>query len=130
MGIRLDVGSIYSGAYVSPYFDSMLAKVTSHSLTFEDAARKVSRALSEFRVRGVKTNIGYLRNVLSHPEFLSGTATTDFIAKNASELLATQPRKNRATRVRGQRATWSRRQSPLNPTPSPISIKTAAQLPW
>lgn len=98
MGIRLDGGSGYSGAQVSPHYDSLLVKVTCHSLDFEGAARKLGRALAEFRVRGVSTNIPFLRKVLSHPTFLSGDARTDFI-DTTPELFDFPPRRNRAQRV-------------------------------
>ncbi|MCK9444529.1 MAG: pyruvate carboxylase [Tissierellaceae bacterium] len=81
-GIRLDGGSGFTGANISPYYDSLLVKVTSHSRTFEDAARKVKRALRELKIRGVKTNVPFLINVLNHPEFLSGKCNTGFITYN------------------------------------------------
>ena len=78
-GIRLDGGSGYRGAQISPHYDSMLIKVTGRALTFEAAAAKLHRTLAEFRVRGVKTNIPFLHNVLSHPRFLAGDIDTSFI---------------------------------------------------
>ncbi|MEY8415881.1 pyruvate carboxylase [Tissierella praeacuta] len=81
-GIRLDGGSGFTGANISPYYDSLLVKVTSWSRTFEDAARKVKRALKEVKVRGVKTNIPFLINVLNHEEFLAGKCDTGFITYN------------------------------------------------
>jgi len=98
MGIRLDGGSGYPGARVSPHYDSLLVKVTGHALDFESAARKVRRALAEFRIRGVKTNIPFVRNVLTHPTFLAGDARTDFI-DTTPELFQFSPRRNRAQRV-------------------------------
>ena len=98
MGIRLDGGSGYSGAQVSPHYDPLLVKVTCHALDFEGAARKLRRALSEFRVRGVSTNIPFLRNVLEHPTFLSGDARTDFI-DTTPELFQFRARRNRAQRA-------------------------------
>lgn len=98
MGIRLDGGSGYSGAQVSPHYDSLLVKVTCHALDFEGAARKLGRALSEFRVRGVSTNIPFLLKVLTHPTFLSGDARTDFIDRTP-ELFEFPPRRNRAQRA-------------------------------
>jgi len=74
-GIRLDVGAAYTGARVSPFFDSMLVKVTSWGRTPKGAVSRGHRALREFRIRGVKTNIGFLQNVLDHPTFASGKAT-------------------------------------------------------
>jgi pyruvate carboxylase len=98
MGIRLDGGAGYTGAKISPYYDSLLVKVTAQALTFPDAAHKVSRALAEFRIRGVKTNIPFLQKVLHHETFLSGDARTDFI-DTTPELFVFPRRRNRAQRV-------------------------------
>lgn len=81
-GIRLDGGSGFTGAVISPYYDSLLVKVTAHSRTFEDAARKESRALKEILIRGVKTNTPLLLNILNNEEFLSGKANTGFLTYN------------------------------------------------
>ena len=81
-GIRLDGGSGFTGANISPYYDSLLVKVTSWSRTFEDAARKVKRALKEVKIRGVKTNIPFLINVLNHEDFINGKCDTGFITYN------------------------------------------------
>lgn len=78
-GIRLDVGAAYPGARVSPFFDSMLVKVSSWGRTFPGAIQRINRALREFRIRGVKTNIGFLENVLANDTFSSGNATVTFI---------------------------------------------------
>lgn len=78
-GVRLDVGNAYSGAIVTPYFDSLLVKVCTHGHTFEQAIDKMQRCLAEFRIRGVKTNIPFLKNVIDHKEFHSGDAKTTFI---------------------------------------------------
>ena len=85
-GIRLDGGNAYSGATISPHYDSMLMKVTGSALDFKSAAEKVSRALIETRIRGVTTNIPFIRNVLQHPDFVAGTATTSFIQDEAHRL--------------------------------------------
>jgi pyruvate carboxylase len=69
MGIRLDAANGFTGAVITPHYDSLLMKVTAHALTFELAAQKLSRALHEFRVRGVSTNVPFIRNVLQHPVF-------------------------------------------------------------
>jgi pyruvate carboxylase len=97
-GIRLDAGSVYQGVKISPFFDSMLVKVTSHSTTLDGAVRKMHRALIEFRIRGVKTNIQFLENIIHHPVFKEGKATVDFI-KNYPELLVIKPRRDRATKI-------------------------------
>jgi len=84
-GIRLD-GAVTTGNVVSRYYDSMLAKVIASAPTFPQAAQKMQRALSEFQIRGIKTNISFLENVLRHPEFLEGECKTSFIEKNARDL--------------------------------------------
>jgi len=81
-GIRLDVGNAYAGAEISPYYDSLLVKVTSLGRSFHDAAQKSIRALEEMKISGVKCNIGFLHNVLNHPQFLAGNCNTGFIAEN------------------------------------------------
>lgn len=78
-GVRLDVGNAYAGAVVSPYFDSLLVKVCTFGANFEQAIQKMQRCLREFRIRGVKTNIPFMQNVINHPEFQSGDAKTTFI---------------------------------------------------
>ena len=97
-GIRLDVGAAYTGARVSPFFDSMLVKVTSWGRTLDGAVSRGHRALREFRIRGVKTNIGFLQNVLHHPTFASGKATVAFI-DNHPELFEISQRFDRATKT-------------------------------
>jgi pyruvate carboxylase len=97
-GVRLDGATAYSGAVVSPHYDSLLVKVCTHALTFEDAIRKMHRALMEFRLRGLKTNIRFLENVVTHPDFVSGNTDTGFIAAHP-ELLDFRPRRDRATRL-------------------------------
>ncbi|MGG5368948.1 pyruvate carboxylase [Enterococcus sp. AZ196] len=84
-GVRLDVGNAYAGATVTPYFDSLLVKVCTHALNFDQAIEKMQRCLIEFRIRGVKTNIPFMHNVISHPVFQSGEAKTTFI-DNTPEL--------------------------------------------
>lgn len=81
-GIRLDGGNGFTGAVISPYYDSLLVKATSWSRTFDDAIRKVTRTLKELKIRGVKTNIPFLINVLNHEEFREGRANTGFIENN------------------------------------------------
>lgn len=81
-GVRLDGGTIYSGAEISPHFDSMLVKLTCRGRDYATAVRRVRRALAEFRVRGVATNIPFLMNVMDDPQFVSGDVATDFIDKH------------------------------------------------
>jgi pyruvate carboxylase len=79
-GIRLDAGNVYNGVKISPFFDSLLVKVTASGRTLKGASRRLHRALREFRVRGVKTNVGFLQNVIYHDDFFNGKATVNFIA--------------------------------------------------
>ncbi|WP_306537131.1 pyruvate carboxylase [Geobacter sp.] len=97
-GVRLDAGNAFTGSVITPHYDSLLVKVTSWGLTFEEAAHIMDRSLQEFRVRGVKTNIGFLENVITHPVFLGGTCDTSFIEKHP-ELLQIVEKKDRATKV-------------------------------
>ncbi len=98
MGIRLDVGSIYQSSSVSPFFDSMLVKVSAHGRTLDGSVRKMTRALKEFRIRGVKTNIHFLQNVIQNETFKNGKATVNFIAKNPS-LFKIKQSQDRATKI-------------------------------
>ncbi|WP_026775141.1 pyruvate carboxylase [Polaribacter sp. Hel_I_88] len=97
-GIRLDAGSIYQGVKISPFFDSMLVKVTSNSRTLDGAARKIRRALSEFRIRGVKTNMPFLDNILQHETFRKGEITVNFI-KSTPSLFEFKAPRNRANKI-------------------------------
>jgi pyruvate carboxylase len=97
-GIRLDQGSVYQGAVISPFFDSLLVKVSAQAPTLLAAAQKMRRALAEFRIRGVKTNIPFLDNIVAHPEFRAGDATVDFI-KDHPDLFKFKARQDRATRL-------------------------------
>ncbi len=96
-GIRLDEGSTYTGKKISPYFDSLLVKVTSHADTFQLAIEKSIRALTEFKIRGVKTNIPFLLNVLQHEEFKAGKVTVPFIATHP-EVMKIKPQGDRSTK--------------------------------
>ena len=78
-GVRLDSGNAYTGAIITPYYDSLLVKTTTYGRTHKEAAEKMLRVLKEFRIRGVKTNIGFLINVLKSPEFIAGTYNVNFI---------------------------------------------------
>lgn len=78
-GIRLDAGNAFQGNVVTPYFDSLLVKVCTFGRDFNQAVMTMQRALKEFRIRGVKTNIPFMKNVVHHPLFLSGKAKTTFI---------------------------------------------------
>ncbi|SOS47408.1 Pyruvate carboxylase [Tenacibaculum dicentrarchi] len=97
-GIRLDAGSVYQGAIISPFFDSMLVKVTANSRTLDGACRKIRRALAEFRIRGVKTNMPFLNNILQNETFRKGEVTVNFIKQNL-DLFVFKASKNRATKL-------------------------------
>lgn len=97
-GIRLDGGTIYAGAQVSPYFDSLLAKLTARGRTFETAVARAARALAEFRIRGVATNIPFLTAVLSDPDFMAGDLSTSFIDERP-DLLRTPESRDRGTKI-------------------------------
>ncbi|OEK05397.1 pyruvate carboxylase [Roseivirga misakiensis] len=97
-GIRLDAGNCYAGVTISPFFDSMLVKITASGRTLTGAAQRLERALSEFRIRGVVTNKGFLENVLRHPTFYKGEATVKFIESHP-ELFSMPRYMNRATRL-------------------------------
>ena len=97
-GIRLDGGTAYSGAVITPYYDSLLVKVTAWAPTSSEAASRMDRALREFRIRGVSTNLQFLENVINHPLFLSGECTTRFI-DTTPELFKFAKRADRATRL-------------------------------
>ena len=99
-GVRLDGGNGFAGAIISPHYDSMLVKCTCHGSTYEIARRKMLRALVEFRIRGVKTNIPFLASLLTHPTFIEGTCWTTFIDDTPS-LFALVGSQNRAQKLLG-----------------------------
>ncbi|TKD59060.1 pyruvate carboxylase [Flavobacterium sp. ASW18X] len=99
-GIRLDAGSIYQGVRISPFFDSMLVKVSASSRTLDGCCRKMRRALAEFRIRGLNTNIPFLDNILLHPTFRQGQVTVNFI-KNEPSLFKIRESRNRANKLVG-----------------------------
>ncbi|HWO95473.1 MAG TPA: pyruvate carboxylase [Bacillus sp. (in: firmicutes)] len=97
-GVRLDTGNSFQGAVITPYYDSLLVKVTTWALTFEQAAAKMVRNLREFRIRGIKTNIPFLENVVKHQNFLTGNYDTSFI-DSSPELFVFPKRKDRGTKM-------------------------------
>ncbi len=97
-GIRLDGGTAYGGAVVTPYYDSLLVKVTARGQTTGDAIARMDRALREFRIRGLSTNLAFLENVINHPQFKSGECITRFI-DSTPELFEFTPRRDRATKL-------------------------------
>ena len=97
-GIRLDEGSSYPGVKISPYFDSMIVKVSARGRTLKGATQRLQRALVEFRIRGVKTNIAFLMNVIDHPVFQRGEARVSFIESHP-ELFKLRKTQDRSTKV-------------------------------
>lgn len=97
-GIRLDGGNAYTGAVISPYYDSLLVKITTWDNTFEGVCRKAARAINEVHVRGVKTNIAFISNILKHPDFMAGKCHTKFIDETP-ELFELDESLDRATKM-------------------------------
>ena len=97
-GIRLDGGSAYAGASLSPYYDSLLVKVTAWGTNLPEACQRMDRALREFRIRGVKTNIPFVENVVNHRKFRAGEVTTSFL-EEYPELFKFPKRGDRATKL-------------------------------
>jgi pyruvate carboxylase len=97
-GVRLDGALGATNAVITPYYDSMLVKLTVYGRTYQQALERMDRSLREFRIRGVKTNIPFLMNVVHHPDFREGQATTRFIDNNP-QLLQFTARKDRATKL-------------------------------
>ena len=124
-GVRLDGGTTYTGAEVSAHFDSMLAKLTCRGRTFEMAVQKARRAVDEFRIRGVATNIPFLRALLDEPDFLAGQVTTSFIEEHPG-LLSARPTADRGTRL----LTWLAEVTVNKPNgEAPVSIDPSGKLP-
>ncbi|MBX6314485.1 MAG: ATP-grasp domain-containing protein, partial [Isosphaeraceae bacterium] len=98
LGIRLDGGTAITGAIITPFYDSLLVKVSASGKRFADAVARMERALQEFRIRGVKTNIPFLLNVITHPDFLAGRCTTRFIDQTPA-LFKFPVRQDRATKL-------------------------------
>ncbi len=98
MGIRLDGGTAYAGGVITRYYDSLLTKVTAWAPTPEAAIARMDRALREFRIRGVSTNIAFVENLLKHPTFTGNTYTTKFIDETP-ELFDFKRRRDRATKI-------------------------------
>ncbi len=124
-GVRIDGGTTYTGAEISAHFDSMLSKLTCRGRTFEDAVRKARRAIAEFRIRGVTTNIAFLQAVLDDPDFAGGRVTTSFIETHPHLLQA------RATGDRGTKLMTYLADVTVNQPhgPAPVSLDPATKLP-
>ncbi|MGI5986633.1 MAG: pyruvate carboxylase [Dysosmobacter sp.] len=97
-GVRLDGGNAYTGAVISPYYDSLLVKITTWDNTFEGVCRKAARAINEIHVRGVKTNIAFVTNILKNPVFIAGGCHTKFIDETP-ELFELDEGQDRATKM-------------------------------
>src|SRR5215472_1497201 len=97
-GIRLDGGTAYAGAALTPYYDSLLVKVTAWGVNLPEACQRMDRALREFRIRGVKTNIPFVENVVNHAKFRAGEVTTSFL-DDSPELFRLPSRADRATKL-------------------------------
>jgi pyruvate carboxylase len=97
-GIRLDGGTAYAGAILAAYYDSLLVKVTAWGANLPEACQRMDRALREFRIRGVKTNIPFVENVVNHPKFRAGDVTTSFL-DDFPELFQFRTRGDRATKL-------------------------------
>ncbi len=132
-GVRLDSGTAYPGAVITPYYDSLLVKVTTWGATAEDAIARMDRSLREFRIRGIATNLPFLENVIAHPLFKSGTCTTRFIDQTP-ELLKFTPKRDRATKLMKYLGHVSVNGHPdmkgrvLPKLPLPLAIKPACDL--
>jgi pyruvate carboxylase len=135
-GIRLDGASAYGGAVITPYYDSLLVKVTAWGRDFEVACQRMDRALREFRIRGVKTNIPFLENVVHHPDFQNGDVTTRFL-DDTPELFQFSTRRDRATKLLtylGEIAVNGNKEvagkpKPLNLRPAPVPPHDASAPP-
>ncbi len=97
-GVRLDAGNAFAGSVITPYYDSLLVKLTTSALTFDHASSKMVRALREFRIRGIKTNIPFLENVVKHPKFQIGDYDTSFLDTHP-ELFDVTESKDRGTKM-------------------------------
>ncbi|MQA89185.1 MAG: pyruvate carboxylase [Gemmatimonas sp.] len=97
-GVRLDGGMGFAGAVITPFYDSLLVKAIASGPSFESALSRTRRVLAEFRIRGIKTNIPFLENVIAHPRFRAGEATTTLI-DTTPELFKFKPRRDRATKL-------------------------------
>jgi len=124
-GVRVDGGTVYTGAEVSAHFDSMLAKLTCRGRTFEKAVEKATRAVAEFRIRGVSTNIPFLQAVLADPDFVAGRVTTSFIETHP-QLLAARGSGDRGSKLLGYLADVTVNQPHGE---APVSLDPTAKLP-
>jgi pyruvate carboxylase len=125
-GIRLDGASAYGGAVITPYYDSLLVKISAWGREFSDSCHRMDRALREFRIRGVKTNIPFLENVVNHPKFQAGQATTGFIDETPA-LFRFRERRDRATKLLSYLAEVIVNGNPeVAGKPRPVNLRTPA----
>ncbi len=136
-GIRLDAGNVYNGVKISPFFDSLLVKVTAKGRTLKGTSQRLHRALREFRVRGVKTNIGFLENVINTEAFIEGKATVNFIDSHP-ELFKIKKSFDRGTKtlryigevsVNGNQDVGDKEERKTLRSPKPPSVGKDAQVP-
>jgi pyruvate carboxylase len=124
-GIRLDGGTVHAGAAISPHFDSMLVKLVARGRDFPTAVRRARRALAEFRIRGVSTNIPFLQAVVAEPDFLAGGVPTSFVDERP-HLLAARPSADRGTKL----LTWLADVSVNRPYgEAPVTVPPERKLP-
>ncbi|GAA1339910.1 pyruvate carboxylase [Arthrobacter roseus] len=124
-GVRLDGGTVYAGAEISPHFDSMLVKLTCRGRNYPAAITRARRALAEFRIRGVSTNIAFLQAVLADPEFVAGNVATSFIDERP-ELLDARVSADRGTKL----LTWLADVTVNKPNGEPtLEIEPSEKLP-
>nr|MBL8456656.1 pyruvate carboxylase [Zoogloeaceae bacterium] len=135
-GLRLDGGTAYTGAVITPFYDSLLVKVTAWGHSAEEAISRMGRGLREFRIRGVSSNLQFLENVITHPRFASGDFTTRFI-DTTPDLFKFQKRQDRATKILkflGEVAVngnpeMKGRQAPMLPLARPVKPPTDLSVP-
>jgi pyruvate carboxylase len=127
-GVRLDGGMGYAGSVITPFYDSLLVKLTASAPTFHSALQRMDRALREFRIRGVKTNIPFLENVIHNDIFKKGLATTTLI-DTTPELFQFKPRRDRATKLLRYLGDITVNGHPLVKGFKPKEIFTAARVP-
>ncbi|ATO21145.1 pyruvate carboxylase (plasmid) [Acinetobacter sp. LoGeW2-3] len=129
-GVRVDSGTAYTGAVISPYYDSLLAKVTVRGSSMDETNARMLRTLKEFRIRGVANNLAFLENVITHPLFSSGQCTTKFI-DTTPELLNFPLKQDRATKLLEFLGDITVNGQPeLKGRPLPQTPVTIAQLPF
>ena len=97
-GVRLDGATAAAGSIITPYYDSLLVKVTTWAQNQEDCIKRMDRALREFRIRGVKTNLVFLESLINNNDFNEGKYNTNFVDNN-QDLYSYKPKKDRASKI-------------------------------